>query len=197
MKRIARKMLLRLLNAARSEEAFLIRERALRHISGGDEGIIDYSRIGWRQDTKLLLGHHVHLVGQLYFERDNAQVQIGSRTYFGSLISCAKSIIIGDDVLIASGGYIADHNSHPIDFRHRENDVVDWMRGRKNWSNVRVEEIIIESKVWIGWGVTVLRGVHIGEGAVIGAGSVVTRDVPRYTLFAGNPARELRKIESE
>lgn len=54
--------------------------------------------------------------------------------------------------------------------------------------------IIIEDKVWIGINSTVLPGVRIGYGAIIGAGSVVTKDVPPMTVVAGNPARFIKKI---
>lgn len=56
--------------------------------------------------------------------------------------------------------------------------------------------IVIEDKVWIGINATVLSGVHIGYGAIIGAGSVVTKDVPAMTVVAGNSARVIRQIET-
>lgn len=56
--------------------------------------------------------------------------------------------------------------------------------------------IVIEDKVWIGINSTVLPGVRIGYGAIVGAGSVVTKDVPAMTIVAGNPARIIKKIET-
>ncbi|WP_294606102.1 DapH/DapD/GlmU-related protein [uncultured Bacteroides sp.] len=55
--------------------------------------------------------------------------------------------------------------------------------------------IVIEDKVWIGINSTILPGVKIGYGAIVGAGSVVTKDVPAMTIVAGNPARIIKKIE--
>lgn len=55
--------------------------------------------------------------------------------------------------------------------------------------------VVIEDDVWIGGRVTILPGVHIGKGAVIGAGSVVTKDIPPFTLAYGNPARCIRRID--
>lgn len=56
-------------------------------------------------------------------------------------------------------------------------------------------EVAIGRNVWIGDKVTVLPGVHIGDGAIIGAGSVVTGDVPAYAVVAGNPARIIRNLQ--
>ena len=53
--------------------------------------------------------------------------------------------------------------------------------------------VVVGNDVWIGYGATVLGGVRIGDGAVVGAGSVVARDVPPYTIVAGNPAREIKR----
>lgn len=58
------------------------------------------------------------------------------------------------------------------------------------------QPIWIEEDAWLGGGVTILSGVRVGRGAVCGAGSVVTKDVPPFHLVAGNPARIIRKIES-
>lgn len=55
-------------------------------------------------------------------------------------------------------------------------------------------KIVIEDKVWIGINATILPGVHIGYGAIVGAGSVVTHDVEPMTIVAGNPARVIKKI---
>ena len=54
--------------------------------------------------------------------------------------------------------------------------------------------IVIKDKAWIGFNSIILKGVTIGEGAIVGAGSVVTKDVPPYTIVAGNPARIVREI---
>lgn len=132
------------------------------------------------------------------FDKPNASVCIGDRTFIGkSNIVCADNINIGNDVLISWGCTIVDHNSHPIAWGKRAKDVSDWKKNIKDWTNVIVSPIVVMDKVWIGFGVILLKGVTIGEGAIIGAGSVVTKDVPPWTIVAGNPARIIRELKPE
>jgi galactoside O-acetyltransferase len=72
--------------------------------------------------------------------------------------------------------------------------VRDWARGRKEWDHIAHAPVAISNRAWIGFNVSILKGVTIGEGAVVGACSVVTRDVPPYSLVAGNPARVVRTL---
>lgn len=67
----------------------------------------------------------------------------------------------------------------------------------KDWSNIQSEKIIINDKVWIGFDVLILKGVVIGEGAINTAKSVATKDVPAWTLFAGNPAKYIKDLKIE
>ena len=110
------------------------------------------------------------------------------------LFRSAQRVDIGDDVLISWGTTIVDHNSHATSFTLRSNDAVDWLEGKKDWTNVKIAPVKISNKVWIGFNCIILKGVTIGEGAVVGAGSVVTKDVPPWTIVAGNPARIIREI---
>ena len=64
-----------------------------------------------------------------------------------------------------------------------------------NWGNVESSPIIIEDDVWIGFKSSILKGVTIGRGAIVAAGSVVTKAVPEYSLVAGNPAVVIRRLE--
>lgn len=133
------------------------------------------------------------------FESDQGNIRIGERTYIGggtTLIS-RSSIEIGNDVTMAWGIYVYDHNSHSLDWRERANDISqqndDYRKGRnfidnKNWDVVKTAPIKICDKAWIGFNAIILKGVTIGEGAIVAAGSVVTKDVPAWSVVAGNPA---------
>ncbi|MDF5733197.1 MAG: acyltransferase [Rhizonema sp. PD38] len=134
------------------------------------------------------------VLGSLIFDRENASISIGKRVFITGSVIASQNIEIGDDVLISWGTTIVDHNSHSISFSDRKKDAVDWMAGKKDWTHVKIAPVKISSKVWIGFNSIILKGVTIGEGAVIGAGSVVTKDVPAWTIVAGNPARIIREI---
>lgn len=146
----------------------------------------------------LRIGAESIIYSYINFDKSNAIVRIGDRTFIGkSNIVCANNVNIGNDVLISWGCTIVDHNSHSAIWRERENDVSDWKKNIKDWSNVSSSPVTIMDKVWIGFNVILLKGVTIGEGAVIGAGSVVTKDVPPWTIVAGNPARVIRELTLE
>lgn len=154
----------------------------------------------------LSIGHEGVIGGQFIFETEEGYVQIGDRVHIGGSTFISRSgIIIEDDVTIAWGCTIYDHNSHSIYWDERKNDTIQEYEDykmcgnpivNKDWSNVITKEIVIKKKAWIGLGVTILKGVTIGEGAVVGAGSVVTKDVPPYAIVGGNPAKVMRYIAS-
>lgn len=151
------------------------------------------------KNCRLTTGEKSIIEGRIIFERDHSVCKIGARSFIGgnTVLAVSKLIEIGDDVLIAWGVSIVDHNSHSISFSQRKKDVIYWGQGKKDWSNVPIAPVKIEDKVWIGFNSIILKGVIIGEGAVIGAGSVVTKDVTPWTIVAGNPARIIREILPE
>jgi len=147
----------------------------------------------------LTIGTDSNIEASLVLEQQSARISIGSRTHIGggTLLAAACNIEIGDDVLIAFEAVIMDHNSHSLKFRERRNDVRDWISGNKDWSSVAMAPVTISNKAWIGVRAIVLKGVTIGEGAVVGAGSLVTADVPPWTIVGGNPAKIIRALTDE
>ncbi len=157
-----------------------------------------YRRFRLWPGSSVQIGDFAMIEGAIVTEHPDARISIGARTYIGSSqVICASRIRIGDDVLIAWGCIVVDHDSHSLVWRERANDVVDWFSGKKNWDHVPRGTIDIGDKAWIGANVVILKNVTIGEGAVVGAGSVVTRSVPAWTLAAGNPARVIRPIPAD
>lgn len=147
----------------------------------------------------IVIGAESNVEAMLVLERGEARIAVGDRTHLGggTILSCARDVSIGDDVLIAFDVLIMDHDSHALRFTDRKNDVHDWMHGKKDWSAVAMAPVCIERRAWIGARAIILKGVRVGTGAVVAAGSVVTRDVPDWTLVAGNPAHILRQLEPD
>lgn len=158
-------------------------------------------------DSRINIGTESVLSCLVVLERATGCVNIGSRTYIGggSKLIASTSINVGNDVMISWGCTIVDHDSHSLDFRQRAEDIQSWRKGlikgglqeaaaNKNWDYVKQVPIIIHDKVWICMDVLILKGVTIGEGAVVAARSVVTKDVAPWTLVAGNPARKIKTL---
>ncbi len=127
------------------------------------------------------------------------RISLGDYCYVGegTRIWSALSITIGNRVLISHNVNIFDNDTHPIDDpKERHRQFVEIITNcHPQQIDLRERPVVIGDDVLIGCQSIILSGVTIGDGAVVGAGSVVTRDVPPMTLVAGNPARELRKLE--
>ena len=153
----------------------------------------------------LRVGENCLLNAAVTFESTRGLVEIGDRTYIGTdtQIISRERITIGSDVTMAWGITIYDHNSHSLDWRQRQRVVRHFFErygeadcfDALDWSDVRAAPIVIRDRVWIGFGAVILKGVTIGEGAVVGACSVVSRDVEPYSVVAGNPAVLLRRLD--
>jgi len=159
------------------------------------------------KDKKFIkIGENSLVNGNFIFELQSGSVTIGDRTFTGGgSFYCIDEIIIGNDVMFSWGCTVIDNNSHSHIWSERKSDVLDWKKGieenkiggYKDWSKVKRGKIVIKDKVWIGFNSIILKGVTIGEGAIIGAGSVVTKDVPKWTIVGGNPAKIIREIPKE
>ena len=155
----------------------------------------------------LFIGKDSVVNGNFIFENENGFIEIGDRSFIGGgkFISINK-ISIGNDVLISWGCTIMDNNAHALKWSERKDDVKEWKRGieenkigyYKNWTHVKSDPVIIEDKAWLGFEVVILKGVRVGKGAIVASRSVVTKNVPDWTIVAGNPAQIVREIpESE
>lgn len=143
-------------------------------------------------ETKIVIGsnctfnssHRSNLIGvytpcMISTLKKNATIEIGKNCGFsGTVIGCAKYIKLGDNVRCGANTMITDTDWHTDDIRTGKD-----------------KEIIIEDNVWLGYGVKVLKGVHIGKNSLIGACSIVTRDIPANVIAAGNPCKIIKTIK--
>lgn len=120
---------------------------------------------------------------------EGSQIEIGNNVGIsGSSICARERVIIGNNVLIGSGCLITDSDAHPLDWKDRRDARED---------KVRCAPIIIGDDVFIGARSIILKGVNIGNRAVIGAGSVVVKDVPADCVVAGNPAQIVKPLTNQ
>lgn len=124
------------------------------------------------------------LISEMVTIKFPERISIGDRTFIGkgTFIQGSGTIVIGDDVLI--GPYCKIWSSN---HSYQTTNIPINRQGHT------FNKVIIGSDVWLGTGVIVLSGCKIGNGTIIAAGSVVTKDVPEYVIVAGNPARVIKE----
>lgn len=152
------------------------------------------------------IGKDCIIGGSFIIENEKAKIVVGNATTLGAgsmVVAGDADIYIGNHVVMSFGVTFYNTNSHSLDIRERHLDLVntlEYLRGNSNsrkinWTKIDSKDIVVKDNVWIGFGATILKGVTIGEGAIIGAKSVVTHNVEPYTVVAGNPARVLKILE--
>jgi len=139
-------------------------------------------------------------LGVMFDLGQNAKMKIGNFVLMnGARIICDSEITIGDHCLISWNVVLMDTYRLPLDplERRAELEKVPNRLPLCAAAESPAQPIHIGANVWIGFDSCVLPGVTIGQGAVVGARSIVTTDVPPYTIVAGNQARVIRQLESE
>jgi acetyltransferase-like isoleucine patch superfamily enzyme len=124
-------------------------------------------------------------------------ILVGARVYIGDdcILSCSDRIEIGEGTLLGHCVQVFDNDSHPVDAATREVDAQDVFSGRSTQrQHIAHAPITIGKDAWLGFAAIVLKGVSIGDGAIVAAGSVVTSDVPALTVVAGNPASVVKRL---
>jgi len=136
-------------------------------------------------------------LGTMFDVGPRGQVKLGAcALVHGARIICDSKIIIGDYALISWNVVLMDTYRVPLNplDRRKELQLLATRQSRHAAADVPAQPIHIERNVWIGFDSCVLPGVTIGQGSVVGARSVVTEEVPPFTVVAGNPARVIRKL---
>ena len=140
-----------------------------------------------RNSGRLIVGERVRMVSTVapieLAVGSRGVLEIGDGTYinYGTSIGASLSVRIGKNCSLGTHSTLIDNDFHSLDPDRRNETPPS-------------APIVLGDNVWLGLRVIVLRGVTIGEGSVIGAGSVVTRDVPPRTLAVGQPARPVRSL---
>lgn len=118
---------------------------------------------------------------------ENGTITIGNNCGLSSaVLSSRSSITIGERTLIGGNVRIFDHDFHALDLQYRHSVKGEY---------VKIDTVKIGDDVFIGTNVLVLKGVTIGDRAIVGAGSVVSKNIPADEIWAGNPARFVKKME--
>ena len=146
--------------------------------------IINKGKISLGKNTKLISSSKFYGASldktALYTINKNAEIKIGNNcTLHGTSIRSNSKIEIGDNCIFASNVKLIDHDH---DLKNRES---------KDYIS---KDIKIGDNVWVGYNVLILKGVNIGKNSVIGAGSVVVKDIPPNCIAAGNPAKVIKKL---
>jgi acetyltransferase-like isoleucine patch superfamily enzyme len=137
-------------------------------------------------------------LGVMFDLGSEARVSVGAFTLLnGARIICDSQISIGDYCLVSWNVVLMDSYRVPLDAqrRRRELELAPTRQPRRTETTEPARPIRLGNNVWIGFDSCVLPGVTIGDGAVVGARSVVVADVPAFTVVAGNPARIVRQLE--
>lgn len=147
--------------------------------------------------SNVVIGNETYVAGILKVASNSGSIVIGDRVYIGegTRIYSSKSVRIGNDVQIAHNCNIFDNNIHSLDSSERRKEFFHNIN--HGWSklyDLKESNVVIEDNAWLGACVTLLKGVSVGESAIIGAGSVVTEDVPAFTVVVGNPARVVKHL---
>ena len=172
-------------------EFFILRAKILSNIYGftlGRRSLISglTPKIVLRKSANVIFGERAELAGQqhpiLIRADEDSKLIVGKRAFIngGAVIHAAKNITIGDDLRLGPLAAILSTSSHET----------------QPGGGIQMGPITIGDDVWIGRSAIILPNVNIGEGAVVAAGAVVTRDVPSWTLVGGVPAKKIKPLQA-
>lgn len=157
----------------------------------GKVSVIGPGKISIGDNFIMTSGEHINpisanLQGAFFTDSPNARIEIGNNVGMSSTrMWIHDRLTIGDNVKIGGGVLLIDTDCHPMDYSVR----------RTSNEGTCSATIVIEDDVWIGAQSIVLKGVTIGARSIIGAGSVVTKDIPADCVAGGNPCKVIRMIK--
>jgi acetyltransferase-like isoleucine patch superfamily enzyme len=156
------------------------------------KGDHSFQRFRSKLDSALIIGDSCTMDGVHFALGETARVEIGHHCYFtNAILLSEQELRIGDYVVIGWNTTIADSDFHPVSPALRIRDAIACspLGQDRPRPPVPMAPVVIEEDVWIGPNVTILKGVRIGAGSLIEAGSLITRHVPPRARVLGNPAQ--------
>ena len=147
--------------------------------------------------SKIVIGSNSHIRGELMIFGHGGKISIGEWCYVGvgTRIWSSATIEIGNRVLISHSVNIFDNLTHPLRATERHEQAIQiFTTGHPRKIDLDERPVKIGDDAWIGACAMILRGVSVGKGGVVAAGAVVTKDVPEYSIVAGNPAVLVREL---
>jgi len=165
---------------------------------GNKVKVFGYPHIFSAPNTLIRFGKNITLISTPYFSEpgvnhpvvirllnENAKLTIGDNVGIsGGGISVADEVYIGKNVMLGANTFITDTDFHPIAPKNR----------RFSRENVKSKKVIIEDNVFIGMETIILKGVRIGENSIVGAGSIVSKNIPSNQIWGGNPAKFIKNL---
>lgn len=172
-----------------------------RCAAGPGTRVLATGRIVNQQGSKdaISIGEFTWIAGELLVFAQSGRIRIGDYCYIGegARVWSSCEVQIGNRVFLAHGVNLHDNDAHSLSARERHAHFRELVtRGAATFAeSVESALTVIEDDAWIGFNSTILKGVRIGRGAIVGAGSVVTRDVAAYSVVAGNPANIIAQAQ--
>jgi acetyltransferase-like isoleucine patch superfamily enzyme len=146
-------------------------------------------------ERRVVIGRDCAIRGVIRCEGEG-RVEIGDQVYVGDgvIISARTRIEIGDGTLLAHGAQVFDNDTHPLDSEERRAHFRSILKlGPGRDFDIPTRPVRIGRGCWIGFNAAVMKGVSLGDGAIVAAGAVATRSAPAGAVLAGNPARPVRR----
>ncbi|WP_298487922.1 acyltransferase [uncultured Maribacter sp.] len=124
----------------------------------------------------------------MFFVDSKAKLVLGDNVSLSqTAIVCHENIVIGNNVKMGGGVCVYDTDFHSLD-KNKRTTIAD------DFANKKMAPVYIKDNVFIGANTTILKGVTVGENSIIGACSLVSKNIPSNEIWAGNPARKIKSI---
>ena len=135
----------------------------------------------------LTYGRNLHIGARTHLSAPD-HLNIGDEVYIGKDVYISANATIGDYCMIANRVAFVGRDDHDYSFVGLPIRFAPWIGDEEYPAELRHREVNLDSDVWVGYGAILLTGIHVGRGAIVAAGAVVTKDIPAYAIAAGNPA---------